>query len=117
MKTEKWIPIKKVVLKNNCPECFSKDGLHLTFKQKFVESSFYKSVTKDINTEIHCDRCESQIYPERWTADIERVFDYQQKAFTPRPGSKYYKKLFWIIAITAIVMLFAVTVLLSLQMD
>ena len=30
-----YITIKTVKLNNNCPECYSKDGLELTFKQKF----------------------------------------------------------------------------------
>lgn len=108
MKTQKLVPIKKVALKNNCPECFSTDGLQLTFKQTFVETSFYKSITSDINHEIYCNTCKSIIYPERWTDDIERVFEYQQKAFTPRPKSKFFKKPFWVLLITALVVVFAV---------
>lgn len=30
---KKWITVKEVSLNNNCPECFSKDHLELTFKQ------------------------------------------------------------------------------------
>lgn len=107
MKTEELKPIKKVALKNNCPECFSTDGLQLTFKQKFIETSFYKSISSEISHEIYCNTCESIIYPERWTYDIERVFEYQQKAFTPKPASKYFKKIFWIIVISALIIAFA----------
>lgn len=107
MKTEELVPIKKVALKNNCPECFSTDGLQLTFKQKFVETSFYKSITNEISHEIYCNTCENIIYPERWTDDIERVFNYQQKAFTPKPKSKYFKKLFWMLLIAGLVLVFA----------
>ena len=35
---EKLINIKDVLLKNNCPECFSKEGLRLAFKQKIKET-------------------------------------------------------------------------------
>ncbi|MEW4923304.1 hypothetical protein [Algibacter sp. 2305UL17-15] len=107
MKTEKLIPIKKVALKNNCPECFSKNGLQLVFKQKFVENSFHKSITDAISYEINCDTCNSIIYPERWTDDIERMFRYQRKAFTPRPTSRAFKNLFWGMVITGIVLIFA----------
>ncbi len=106
MKTSTFIDAKKVALKNNCPECFSKEGLQLTFKQKFVETTFYKSITSDFSHEIYCNTCESIIYPERWTDDIERVFQYQQKAFTPKPASKYFKKKFWIIVITVLIAVF-----------
>jgi len=32
------IIIKTVDLKNNCPECFTKEGLQLTFKQAYKEN-------------------------------------------------------------------------------
>lgn len=111
MKTEKLIPVTKVDLKNNCPECFSKNGLQLTFKQKFVETSFYKSITHHVKHEIFCTTCNSIIYPERWTDDIERVFAYQQKAFTPKPASKSFKKIFWILLIIGLVLIFALAFL------
>ncbi|MFS4482497.1 hypothetical protein ACKGJY_05740 [Hyunsoonleella sp. 2307UL5-6] len=100
MKTETLIDVKKVDLKNNCPECFSNEGLQLMFKQKCIETTFYKSITNHISHEIVCNTCESIIYPERWTDDIERVFEYQQRAFTPKTTSTYYKKNFWILVIS-----------------
>lgn len=113
MKTEKEIPVKKVTLINNCPECFSKDGLHLTFKQKFVENAYYKSVTNLISHQIDCDICKNTIYPERWSDDIERVFEYQKKAFTPRPQSTYLKRLSWILIITLVVLVFGFIITLA----
>lgn len=106
MKTETFIPVKTVVLKNNCPECFSNTGLQLTFLQKFEETSFYKSITNIVQHEISCSNCNTTIYPERWTDDIERVFEYQQRAFEPRPSSRYFKRLFWILFISGLVALF-----------
>jgi len=36
------ITIKEVALKNNCPECYTKEGLQLSFKQKLTDTkSFY----------------------------------------------------------------------------
>jgi len=95
--SEKLITVKAVSLNNNCPECFSKEGLELTFKQKFIETKLSKSVTQDITTEMACNVCNTAIYPVNWTEDIERVYDYQMKAFTPKKASKKYKTLFWII--------------------
>lgn len=94
---EKLITIKEVSLNNNCPECFSKEGLQLTFKQKFIETKFYKYLTQEITTQMHCNICDTSIYPINWTEDIERVYNYQMKAFTPKKASKKYKTLFWVI--------------------
>ncbi|AUC75041.1 hypothetical protein [Olleya sp. Bg11-27] len=102
--SEKLITIKTIDLNNNCPECFSTKGLQLTFKQLFIETSFYKSVTQEVNTEMNCTVCNTPIYPGRWTDAIERVYDYQMKAFQPKKASKKYKSLFWII-ITAVIII------------
>ncbi|MEL0454985.1 hypothetical protein WJN01_02005 [Flavobacteriaceae bacterium SZ-1-7] len=104
---EKFIDSKEVILKNNCPQCYGTDGLRLTFKQKIVETSFYKSITSEINQELACKKCNSIIYPVQWTDDIERVVAYQNKAFTPKKASTYLKKTSWIaiglaIALTAL---------------
>jgi len=96
---EQAITIKTVELNNNCPECFSKEGLQLTFKQQFKETLFYKSLTQNVSTVLHCNLCNTTIYPARWTDDIERVYDYQMKAFTPKKEAKKYKALFWIILV------------------
>ena len=113
---EKLLTVKEVSLNNNCPECFSKEGLKLTFKQKFVETKFYKSITNDITTQMHCNICNTSVYPVHWTDDIERVFNYQMKAFTPKKASKKFKPLFWVITgvSSAIVITAAVLVFINL---
>ncbi len=85
--SEKLITIKEVNLNNNCPECYGTNGLQLTFKQKFKETNLYKSITNETTQEIECKTCNTIIYPVMWTEDIERVFNYQQKAFTPKKPS------------------------------
>ncbi|GAA4294540.1 hypothetical protein [Aestuariibaculum suncheonense] len=113
---EHYIKIKAVDLNNNCPECYSKDGLRLTFKQKFVETSFYKSITSDIKYEMDCTTCNTPIYPVKWTEDIERVFEYHKKAFTPKQASTHLKKVTWlaIVSIVFIAVCIAATVVYSL---
>ena len=110
--SEKLIDVKEVALKNNCPECYSKNGLRLMFKQKIVETKFRKSITSEINHEIECKTCNSIIYPVQWTDDIDRVFEYQKKAFVPRKSSTFLKKASWIaiigILFTIITLLFIV---------
>jgi len=97
--TEKLIDIKDVLLKNNCPECFTTEGLHLTFKQKIRETKFYKSITSEISHEITCEKCNSIIYPVQWTDDIDRVFEYQKKAFNPKGPFTSIKKASWILIV------------------
>lgn len=92
--------IKEVNLKNNCPECYSSDGLRLNFKQKIKETKFYKSITPEVINELSCITCDSVIYPVQWTDDIERVVAYQKRAFTPKKPSTYLKKMIWVVFVT-----------------
>ncbi|WP_136480410.1 hypothetical protein [Cognatitamlana onchidii] len=94
---EKFVDIKEVSLNNNCPECFSKEGLRLKFSQKIVETRFYKSITSSIKYDLFCKNCNTTIYPVQWTQDIEQVVEYQQKAFKPKQNSTFIKKLTWVL--------------------
>ena len=95
-----YIHIKTESLNNHCPECFSTEGLQLSFKQKYNETRFYKAMTNDIIHELKCKICNTEIFPVRWTNDIERVVDYKKKAFTPKPKSFKLKRLTWILLIS-----------------
>lgn len=106
--SKKYITIKEFALSNNCPECYSNNGLRLTFKQKIVETKFYKSITNDIKNSIACKTCNTTIYPVQWTDDIERVFEYHQKAFEPKKSSTYLKKRFWAIVVPILVTLLVI---------
>ena len=103
---EKFITIKTVSLNNNCPECYNNEKLELTFKQKFKETAFIKSITKEINKELFCKNCDMQIYPSLWNDSIDRVIEYHTKAFVPKPTSYKLKRLSWflLIAITIIIL-------------
>lgn len=108
---EKFITIKEVVLNNNCPECYNNTGLHLTFMQKFVETKFYKSITKETSHQLECHNCQTSIYPVSWTEDIERVFNYHKKAFTPKAPSTKLKKAAWILIISVLVLIIALLII------
>ncbi len=95
-----YITIKSVELNNNCPECYSREGLKLTFKQQFKENQFYRSITQNTIEQLKCSVCNSIIFPVNWTVDIERVVDYHKKAFVPKPSSLKFKKLSWILFFT-----------------
>ena len=106
--TEKLITIKEVSLNNNCPECYSKKGLKLSFSQKFKENNFYKSITSEITHDIECTICKTIIYPVQWTDDIDRVFEYQLKALNPKKTSTYLKKISWVIIFITLAMMIGV---------
>lgn len=107
---ERLITIKEVVLKNNCPECYSNDGLRLTFKQKFIESYFYKSLTTETSHILTCKTCNTTIYPISWTDDIERVFKYHQRAYVSKKASFKLKRKAWVlIGITIALIIAGVT--------
>lgn len=106
--SKKFITVKEVNMNNNCPECFGQDGLQLSFKQEFVETPLYKKVTKNVSHEIHCSKCNTAIYPVMWTDDMERVFNYHQRGFTPKKTSTKLKGLAWGIIIGAIVIIAAI---------
>jgi len=81
--------IKQTALTNNCPECFSNEGLLLTFYQKHIENAWYKKATGEITDSIKCQNCNTDIYPVRWTDDIERVREFYLKSVeTP---ARYFK--------------------------
>ena len=111
---EKLINIKEVSLNNNCPECYNNNGLRFSIKQKIIETKFYKSITSEVKYELECKNCNTFIYPVQWTDDIDRVVDYQKKAFQPKPTSTYLKKASWITIISAFVLLTLILTLIYL---
>ncbi|WP_425076676.1 hypothetical protein [Psychroserpens sp. S379A] len=108
MKTQQYFTLKGVQLNNNCPECYSNEGLELTFKQKFVENMFYKAITENTKYDMHCNICKTDIFPIRWTDDIEQVVNYQKRAVTPKPKSLKLKQAGWLFIIIDILLLITV---------
>lgn len=80
---EKLVAIKEASLTNNCPECYADTGLNLIFYQKHIENRWYKKVTGEVSNTLRCNKCNTTIYPVKWTDDIERVLDYYSKTVTP----------------------------------
>ena len=111
-----YIHIKTESLNNNCPECFSTEGLQLSFKQKFSETRFYKAITNDIIYELNCNICNTEIFPVRWTDAIEQVVNYKKKTLNTKPKSFKLKRITWMLLIIldvliVLVILFAVGVI------
>ncbi|TXE19434.1 hypothetical protein ES692_03900 [Psychroserpens burtonensis] len=114
MKQQNHFTLKELQLNNNCPECYSNKGLELTFKQRFVENAFYKAITEERINEMHCNTCNTDIYPARWTNEIERVVAYQKRAIQPRLKSLKLKKLSWILITSAILLTIVMLLVLSI---
>ena len=114
--SDKLLNINEVTLQNNCPECYNTNGLHLLFKQKVIETPFYKALTSEIHNEIICKTCETTIYPEQWTVDIERVVNYQKKAFVPKPALTKLKTMSWILIIGGITLI-AVAIFMGIYLN
>ncbi|MGF1559490.1 MAG: hypothetical protein ACFCUL_10420 [Flavobacteriaceae bacterium] len=104
MAKEKLVLIKEANLANNCPECFHQ-GLTLLFYQKHRYGKLFHSVTGEISNQIRCNKCGSDVYPSKWTDDIERIFEYYQKMVSPEKTSLKFNTLFYVLmlVITALV--------------
>lgn len=98
MAIEKLVLIKEAELTNNCPECFNQD-LKLTFYQKHRFAKLYHRITNEVTHQIICNKCGSDIYPAKWTDDIERIFEYYQKMMQPEKSSLKPKPLFYLLVL------------------
>lgn len=92
-----FFTLKEVYLNNHCPECYSREGLQLTFKQKFIETKLYKAITSQTNCLLNCNTCDTTIFPVRWTDDIEQVVQYHTRAIKPKSNSVKLKKVTWLL--------------------
>tara|TARA_R110000796_G_scaffold31185_22_gene82959 strand:- start:232 stop:588 length:357 start_codon:yes stop_codon:yes gene_type:complete len=113
MSSSQFFTLKQARISNNCPECYSNDSLELTFKQKLSETQFYKSITNDIVSEICCLNCDVQIFPIRWTDDIEQVVDYHKRGLNSKPKSVKLKPISWAVITFFTVILIAVALISS----
>ena len=84
-------------LNNNCPECYDNNGLELTFTQLEKENRFYSKASKEIDSVMHCNKCDTTIYPVSWTEDLERIFEYNRKLANPKPSGLKLKPLAYLI--------------------
>lgn len=104
MAKEKLEVIKVAALKCNCPECFNQD-LTLSFYQKHKYGKLAHRTTNEVTNQLICNKCGSDIYPAKWTDDIDRLFDYYKKMVVPEKASVKYTGLFYglLLFLTAIV--------------
>lgn len=104
MKSENYFTLKEVQLNNNCPECYANDGLELTFKQKISDNIFLKAITDETKHQMHCNNCNTNIYPVSWDDDIERVVAYHERAIVPKKKSWKLKPFAYVFIIVDILL-------------
>ena len=97
MSLSEYLTLKHARISNNCPECYSNDSLEITFKQKRVETKLYQTMTKEIKGEIYCLNCKLQIFPIRWTDDIDRVVDYHKRTINETSNATKLKPRAWLL--------------------
>ena len=111
MKTE-YIILKETTLNNNCPECYATESLSLSFKQKKLFSKLYIKTKGEIIEHMDCKKCETTIFPGRWTDDIERVYQYHKKTIDLHPSGIRFTGLFYIIILVVLVLIIALYIVL-----
>ena len=113
MEPEKSFVLKETSLSNNCPECYSKSGLTLKFNQLVNDNLLYSANSKTTISKMHCKTCNTEIFPVRWTEDIERVVAYQKRALQLKPKALKLKPLAWVILVLDILIIIAVVLVMT----
>ena len=71
MKTSEHI-LHIAKLSNNCPECYSNEGLEISFVQEELENRFYSKSQNSIIETIFCKNCAAQIAGVRNAGNVGR---------------------------------------------
>ncbi len=88
---------------NNCPECYDTTGLELTFSQVEKENKFYSKVSSEVTSAMHCNTCNTDVYPVSWDESIERVYQYNRKLVKEKPSGIRLKPLAYIIILIDVI--------------
>lgn len=99
MKTQTHI-LHSAKVKNNCPLCYSTEGLEFTFIQEEIENKFYSKAKKEVLEKLYCQNCDQQVHPVEWTEDVERVYEYNKKLATPKSSGVRLKPISYLIIIS-----------------
>ncbi|MBX2827207.1 MAG: hypothetical protein KTR22_03555 [Flavobacteriaceae bacterium] len=99
MKTQTHL-LHQSKINNNCPECYSTEGLEFSFTQEEKENKLYSRASKEIEESLYCHTCNQQIFPVKWTEDIERVYEYHKKLAKPKSSGIKLKPLAYILIIS-----------------
>ena len=80
---------QEATLSSNCPECYANNSLLFSVFQQEIDNLWYYRLTDTLSEQIKCQKCQTPIYPVRYTQDIERVKAFYLKSMgTPRTSFK-----------------------------
>ena len=100
--------IHQASVNNNCPNCYFTGGLRFDFYQVEKETPFFRKVAREITSTLHCSKCDTRIFPIKWSEDIERVEMYHRKLAKNKAPGIYLKPPGYILAFTIVASLIAV---------
>lgn len=89
---------KEATLSSNCPECFANNSLRFTVFQKEVETMWYYHLTRELSEDMVCKKCQTPIYPIRYTDNIEQIKAFYLKTMGVPPKKFRLKALSYITA-------------------
>lgn len=97
---------QEATLSSNCPECYASNSLLFTVYQKEIDNRWFYKLSTDLSEDITCKKCETPIYPVRYTDDIERVKAFYLKSMgEPKKVFRIKKTVYLVV----ILLLLAVT--------
>lgn len=111
METKKHL-LHSARINNNCPECYSTDGLEFSFSQNEKETQLYRKASGKMEEVLYCHNCNNIIYPVNWNDDIERVYQYHKKKANPLSSSLKLKPLAYLIILLDVIVLAVIIYLL-----
>ena len=97
MMENKTYILHRANVNNNCPECYSTEGLEFIFSQEEVVYKLYSKANKEVLETLHCLTCGQNIYPVNWTGDIELVYEYHRKLANPKSSGVKLKPLAYLL--------------------
>jgi len=99
--------IHSAKVNNNCPECYSTEGLEFTFSQEDVENKLYSKAKSEVIETLYCHKCNQTIYPVNWTETIERIYDYHKKLARPKGTGIKLKPLAYLLILVDVLIIVA----------
>jgi len=106
--------IHQARINNNCPNCYFSGGLQFDFYQAEKENPVFRQLAREITSTLHCSKCDTRIFPVKWSVDIERVEAYHRKLAKNKTPGIYLKTVGYILAFGMVASLIAISAYLLL---
>lgn len=87
---------KEATLSSNCPECFANNSIRYTVLQKEIDNRWYYHLSRELSEHMVCGKCETVIYPIRYTENIEQIKAFYLRTMGTPPKRFQLKALSYI---------------------